>query len=188
MPINSGFAATENTISTTKISNPSAAAVTSSRDTGLAPSESVRAPTIKHQELVAPNVTQSHATSERTNAAETVSSSKGKNPSLTITSTPAGTGSIGGDTMNPSHHETHTPKPHGTTSHNQEDKLGSVSAEKGTGEIYIKSSGTIADGGDFDAARAGAGREADRMFPFSFPSLFHSLFALHHINLYTFNY
>ena len=34
--------------------------------------------------------------------------------------------------------------------------------KKGTGEIYIKSSGLKADGGDFDASRAGAGREADR--------------------------
>lgn len=36
--------------------------------------------------------------------------------------------------------------------------------EKGTGEKYIKSTGLQADGGDFDATRAGAGREADREF------------------------
>lgn len=32
----------------------------------------------------------------------------------------------------------------------------------GTGEKYIKSTGMQADGGDFDAANAGAGKEADR--------------------------
>lgn len=34
---------------------------------------------------------------------------------------------------------------------------------EGTGEKYIKSSGLKADGGDFDAANAGAGREAERL-------------------------
>jgi len=34
---------------------------------------------------------------------------------------------------------------------------------EGTGEKYIKSSGMKADGGDFDAANAGAGKEADRL-------------------------
>jgi len=34
---------------------------------------------------------------------------------------------------------------------------------EGTGEKYIKSSGLKADGGDFDAANAGAGHEADRL-------------------------
>lgn len=33
---------------------------------------------------------------------------------------------------------------------------------EGTGEKYVKSTGLHADGGDFDAANAGAGREADR--------------------------
>ncbi|EMR85194.1 putative glycine-rich cell wall structural protein 1 protein [Botrytis cinerea BcDW1] len=33
----------------------------------------------------------------------------------------------------------------------------------GTGEKYIKSSGVQADGGDFDATRPGAGKEADRL-------------------------
>lgn len=33
---------------------------------------------------------------------------------------------------------------------------------KGTGEEYVKSSGLNADGGDFDATKPGAGREADR--------------------------
>jgi hypothetical protein len=34
---------------------------------------------------------------------------------------------------------------------------------KGTGEQWIKSTGTVADGGNFDAAAPGAGREADRL-------------------------
>ncbi|KAJ2974039.1 hypothetical protein NQ176_g6261 [Zarea fungicola] len=37
------------------------------------------------------------------------------------------------------------------------------SDEKGTGEQYVKSSGLHADGGDFDATKPGAGREADRL-------------------------
>jgi len=35
---------------------------------------------------------------------------------------------------------------------------------EGTGEKYVKSSGMGADGGDFDAAKPGAAREADRKF------------------------
>lgn len=34
---------------------------------------------------------------------------------------------------------------------------------EGTGEKYVKSSGLKADGGDFDATKPGAGKEADRM-------------------------
>jgi len=34
---------------------------------------------------------------------------------------------------------------------------------EGTGEKYVKSSGLKADGGDFDAANPGAGKEADRL-------------------------
>lgn len=33
---------------------------------------------------------------------------------------------------------------------------------EGTGELYVKSSGLAADGGDFDVTQPGAGREADR--------------------------
>jgi hypothetical protein len=33
---------------------------------------------------------------------------------------------------------------------------------KGTGEKYVKTTGLAADGGDFDATKPGAGREADR--------------------------
>ena len=36
------------------------------------------------------------------------------------------------------------------------------STEKGTGELWVNSIGLAADGGDFDASRPGAGREADR--------------------------
>lgn len=36
--------------------------------------------------------------------------------------------------------------------------------DSGTGEVYVRSSGLQADGGDFDAAAPGAGREADRKF------------------------
>ena len=36
------------------------------------------------------------------------------------------------------------------------------STEKGTGEKWVKSTGLAADGGDFDASKPGAGREADR--------------------------
>jgi hypothetical protein len=35
---------------------------------------------------------------------------------------------------------------------------------EGTGEQYVKSSGMEAEGGDFDASKPSAGREADRMF------------------------
>jgi hypothetical protein len=35
---------------------------------------------------------------------------------------------------------------------------------EGTGEKYVKSSGMVADGGDFDASNPGAGREADREY------------------------
>lgn len=35
--------------------------------------------------------------------------------------------------------------------------------DKGSGEQYIKSSGMKAEGGDFDATKPGAGREADRL-------------------------
>ncbi|TGO22438.1 hypothetical protein BPAE_0168g00090 [Botrytis paeoniae] len=46
--------------------------------------------------------------------------------------------------------------------------LGSKSSSEkedtqGTGEKHIKSSGLVAEGGDFDATRPGAGREADRL-------------------------
>jgi len=36
--------------------------------------------------------------------------------------------------------------------------------EQGTGEQWIKTTGIAADGGDFDATKPGAGREANRMW------------------------
>ncbi|KAK3900852.1 hypothetical protein C8A05DRAFT_45385 [Staphylotrichum tortipilum] len=46
---------------------------------------------------------------------------------------------------------------------NRRDSGKSLGGEAGTGEEYVKSSGLAADGGDFDAAKPGAGREADRL-------------------------
>jgi len=40
---------------------------------------------------------------------------------------------------------------------------GTRHGEKGTGEEWVKTSGLQAEGGDFDAAKPGAGREADRL-------------------------
>ncbi|KAL9121029.1 MAG: hypothetical protein Q9187_002415 [Circinaria calcarea] len=40
---------------------------------------------------------------------------------------------------------------------------GAPSKGEGTGEKYVKTTGMAADGGDFDAAKPGAGREADRL-------------------------
>lgn len=42
--------------------------------------------------------------------------------------------------------------------------LHSKSDKKGTGEQYVKTSGLQADGGDFDATKPGAGKEADRKY------------------------
>lgn len=47
--------------------------------------------------------------------------------------------------------------------------LGGSSESKGTGEQYVKTSGLQADGGDFDATKPGAGKEADREFTFALP-------------------
>ncbi|MCJ1341317.1 hypothetical protein MMC09_006613 [Bachmanniomyces sp. S44760] len=54
--------------------------------------------------------------------------------------------------------------PHG----GQEEKKGEegpqgASKSEGTGEQWVKTSGLAADGGDFDATKPGAGREADRL-------------------------
>lgn len=52
----------------------------------------------------------------------------------------------------------------GTTKDDEaEDGLRKTSNDEGTGERHVKSTGLKADGGDFDAAKAGAGREADRL-------------------------
>ena len=52
-------------------------------------------------------------------------------------------------------------------------------AEKGSGTKVVKSSGLAADGGDFDATKPGAGREADRML--------YSLFIHSFIHTFMFN-
>lgn len=63
----------------------------------------------------------------------------------------------------------------GNTAAKANAKEGGADAEdnksKGTGEQYVKTSGLAADGGDFDATKPGAGREADRKFFFFFFSL-----------------
>ncbi|KAK8248720.1 hypothetical protein IWZ00DRAFT_509024 [Phyllosticta capitalensis] len=57
--------------------------------------------------------------------------------------------------------------PEKTDQENKQDVSGpggaEESQEKGTGEQYVKSTGFSADGGDFDAAKPGAGKEADRL-------------------------
>ncbi|KAK6952961.1 hypothetical protein Daesc_005258 [Daldinia eschscholtzii] len=45
----------------------------------------------------------------------------------------------------------------------EQDGPNAKSTGEGTGEKYVKSSGLQADGGDFDATKPGAGREADRL-------------------------
>ena len=63
-----------------------------------------------------------------------------------------------------------TPK---TQAERRESKVGNAGGqehgkeEKGTGEQWVKTSGLAADGGDFDATKPGAGREADRKLPLS---------------------
>ncbi|KAK4155898.1 hypothetical protein C8A00DRAFT_41536 [Chaetomidium leptoderma] len=51
----------------------------------------------------------------------------------------------------------------GGSDDNDDKKTPVVGTGEGTGEEYVKSSGLKADGGDFDASRPGAGREADRL-------------------------
>ncbi|KUI64967.1 hypothetical protein VM1G_00142 [Cytospora mali] len=51
----------------------------------------------------------------------------------------------------------------GAAEDGEEDGPGAKSKGEGTGEQYVKSSGLAADGGDFDATKPGAGREADRL-------------------------
>ncbi|OLN81554.1 hypothetical protein CCHL11_05549 [Colletotrichum chlorophyti] len=49
------------------------------------------------------------------------------------------------------------------SSDKEDDGPQKVSHGEGTGEKYVKSSGLAAEGGDFDATKPGAGREADRL-------------------------
>jgi len=57
------------------------------------------------------------------------------------------------------------PESSGPRTHPEGKRLPStgVGMNKGTGEKYVKSTGLVAEGGDFDASRPGAGREADRL-------------------------
>jgi len=64
----------------------------------------------------------------------------------------------------------HSGEPLGTVKHDGSDTTDDgqppahESEKKGTGREYVKSSGLKADGGDFDASKPGAEREADREF------------------------
>lgn len=66
----------------------------------------------------------------------------------------------------------HSGEPLGTVKHQgseerDEGKLPSeASGKEGTGMEYVKSTGLAADGGNFDAAKPGAGREADRTYSY----------------------
>ena len=61
-----------------------------------------------------------------------------------------------GDHLSVAASNTGDPKPLGSDM-----KLGNESHCEGTGATYERSSGLAADGGDFDATRPGAGREAE---------------------------
>lgn len=56
----------------------------------------------------------------------------------------------------------------GATGDDEEDGPQQKSHGEGTGEKYVKSTGLKADGGDFDASRPGAAREADRKLHYIF--------------------
>ena len=61
-----------------------------------------------------------------------------------------------------------TEEPKGDTPQLEQDRRGSQEAQEGekkegSGHKWVKSTGTAAGGGDFDAAKPGAGREADRL-------------------------
>jgi hypothetical protein len=60
--------------------------------------------------------------------------------------------------------ETHKAGGQAPSSGGDDDGAQKESHGEGTGEKYVKSSGLKADGGDFDAAAPGAGKEADRTY------------------------
>jgi hypothetical protein len=68
----------------------------------------------------------------------------------------------------PMHMHTGPEKAGNTQAERRESKAGNPGGQehgaepKGTGEEWVKTSGVHADGGDFDATKPGAGREADR--------------------------
>ena len=62
--------------------------------------------------------------------------------------------------------ESHKPVAGAAAGGDDDDGPQKESQGEGTGELYEKSTGLKADGGDFDATRPGAAREADREFPY----------------------
>jgi len=78
---------------------------------------------------------------EAEEAAKVDTSGPGPRPLTEVAGKPGGASSSGGDDDGP-----------------QKESHG-----EGTGEKYVKSTGMAADGGDFDAAKPGAGKEADRL-------------------------
>lgn len=71
----------------------------------------------------------------------------------------------GGDAGNKEKTKVDTDGADGADKKDDEDDDGpqTTSHGEGTGELYVKSSGLKADGGDFDASNPGAGKEADRL-------------------------
>ncbi|KAI0879671.1 hypothetical protein GGS24DRAFT_6540 [Hypoxylon argillaceum] len=70
----------------------------------------------------------------------------------------------GGDAGNDSKSSVDTTdKSNDATDESKEESKEESHESKGTGEKYVKTTGLQADGGDFDATKPGAGREADRL-------------------------
>lgn len=76
----------------------------------------------------------------------------------------------GGDAGNDSKSSVDTTdKSKDATDESKEESKEESHESKGTGEKYVKTTGLQADGGDFDATKPGAGREADRKSPRTTP-------------------
>lgn len=105
-------------------------------------------PTGEHADAVTKEKTKTEDTQAGESPSGAPLSTGGSNPS-DQSGKPLGTGSIGAEKDNSG--------------------IQSESTGSGTGELYVKSTGLAADGGDFDATKPGAGREADRksLFPLS---------------------
>ncbi|MCJ1252074.1 hypothetical protein MMC30_009312 [Trapelia coarctata] len=80
------------------------------------------------------------------------------------------TGDDGASAPPPKDPNDHSGEPLGTVDHGAEgqgekkkNEQEGPSEEKGTGEKWVKTSGVAADGGDFDATKPGAGKEAERL-------------------------
>ena len=93
---------------------------------------------------------------------------KEKHENIQVGNDPTGDDTGEGSTENKDLND-HSGEPLGTVDHGapgQGKALGGVSEgyskEKGTGELWVKSTGVAAHGGDFDAAKPGAGKEAGR--------------------------